>query len=467
MNCAELFSRQAKNNEKKNAVVTADGEAVNFGDLARRAGGIQAHLTSLQLTTEDKALVMALPCPALYASALAMMGLGISIVFVEPWMPLANIEQVVKITQPKIFVANLMGLAWGARVKAIRAIKNWVTLSSLKKNIKDGDFNPVNVAPDLPGIITFTTGTTGLPKGVVRTQGYLVNQHEVLTKSLGLKDDQGCDLTIFANFVFSNLARGCTSLLMPSTWSEGNFWRIEAQAAIHKPSTTTCGPAFLLNAIKLANFPHLDHIHVGGALTDCDIFLSAFKKWPNAHFLHVYGSSEAEPVACIDARESVEKSKLAGFFQALLLGAPVEEAKLSLAENSLWVSGRHVCPQYVGNQRENQLYKKFDEHGVLWHDMGDRVSMTEAGLWYQGRSSQASEDFLLEQKLYSETQSSKSFIRRDSNNRIVWLGEDIAKMTKIALRFKEVDDIVKTKIVRDRRHRARIDRTRSTPKHLR
>ncbi len=344
-----------------------------------------------------------------------------------------------------------MGLLGARASKRFGRSHTGVTLSTLVTRAKKRNFLVLDVDPDLPGIITFTTGTTGAPKGVVRSQGYLVNQHEVLTKSLGLASGQNCDLTIFANFVFSNLARGATSLLMPSRWSKKNFRLIDAKANIYKPSTTTCGPAFLLNAMRYSEFSTLDHIHVGGALTDCKIFETAFDKWPKASFLHVYGSSEAEPVASVDARISVKESKHAGYFQALFLGQPVEEAMLTFTKDTVWVSGRHVCPLYVGSEKENQLYKKLDQHGVLWHDMGDRVAMNDLGLWYQGRSSQEKVDFLLEQQLYFDLKTSKSFIRRNGENEVIWLGEDFLRMKQVATRYKQISRVVKTNIVRDRR----------------
>ena len=48
-----------------------------------------------------------------------------------------------------------------------------------------------SVEENTPGIITFTTGTTGTPKGVVRNQGYLVHQHRILSKVLEIEKHKG------------------------------------------------------------------------------------------------------------------------------------------------------------------------------------------------------------------------------------------------------------------------------------
>lgn len=457
MNCAALFAEWAKTTPTKAAIVTVDGKSINFGELAQRAGGVERELLALGLTAGDKALVMAMPSRELYATTLALMGLGVAIVFVEPWMPLQHIERVVTECKPKVFIAQSIFKLWGLRIRAIREITHWASPNALCRRARPNDFIVSDVPPHTAGIITFTTGTTGNPKGVLRTQGYLIDQHDVLTKSLGLADDSSCDLTIFANFVFSNLARGATSLLVPSKWTRGNLKNLDELAEIFRPKTITCGPAFLLSAMSNARFSSLDHFHVGGALTDIKIFERAFNKWPDAHFTHVYGSSEAEPVAAVDARVATLKSREHGFFQTLYFGMPVPDARVSCTKDSLWVSGRHVCPKYVNADGENERYKKIDEHGVLWHDMGDRVVMND-GLWYSGRSSQACQDFLLEQELYSQAQSSASFLTRDHRNQLIWCGQNLSTMKEIASVRKDIFRVIQTNIVRDRRHRARIDR---------
>ena len=57
-------------------------------------------------------------------------------------------------------------------------------------------------------------------------------------------------------------------------------------------------------------FAGLRAIHVGGGLTNCSIFETAFGRFKDAEFLHLHGSSEAEPVASMGAREAVDRSRV-------------------------------------------------------------------------------------------------------------------------------------------------------------
>ena len=68
------------------------------------------------------------------------------------------------------------------------------------------------VAPDAPALITFTSGSTGLPKVAVRSHGFLLAQHAVLERSLHLRPGD-VDLSTLPIFVLANLASGVTSVL--------------------------------------------------------------------------------------------------------------------------------------------------------------------------------------------------------------------------------------------------------------
>jgi hypothetical protein len=276
------------------------------------------------------------------------------------------------------------------------------------------------------------------------------------------------DLCIFANFALANLASGRGSIIVPSKWREADLKWITQLPFELQPESLTTGPAFLLKlmvAQKTAKLAGLRSVHVGGALTDCWIFEKAFEAHPDAHFMHIYGSSEAEPVALADAREAVRESRARGYFQTLCLGQPIADIEAKFEADNLWVTGPHVCPLYLGGEEENRAHKRRDEQGRVWHSMGDRVRVKDGSWWYSGRSQQPIEHFEIEQKAYALLGSSKAFVLPEAEGLSlciepsVNMGHDeiIAKLRGIEAvrRFYEVD------IKRDPRHRARIDRAAS------
>lgn len=459
MNCIELFERRVRDVPARAALWLPDADVVSFAELTTLAARAQKLLRRANVGPGDAVLVFDTLGPRLYAAILGALALGVTVVFVEPWMPVERVNHVVEAVKPKAFATGWLGKLWGLRASGVRAIPSWVSLGGVASESSDGGIQLESVTPDTPGIITFTSGTTGKPKGVVRTQGYLVEQHRVLAKNLHLEQFEGPDLCIFANFVLANLASGRTSVVIPPKWPAKVLARLGDMPAGLAPETMTAGPAFLLALMKQEKRPPLRSIHLGGALTDCWIHERALELWPDAQAIHVYGGSEAEPVAMADLGAAVRRSRARGLFQTLSIGAPVPEIEARLTPTGLWVAGPHVCPRYVGNDEENALFKRKDERGVVWHAMGDRIVEDAAGWWLRGRTAQRESDFGLEQRIYAKLETSKAFVHRTANEEVVLVGEGLsARAGEIKAAFPEVARTHDARIVRDRRHRARIDR---------
>lgn len=451
---------------------------MSFGELERESKRYQLALKSLGIGKGETVLLGEAPCPELYAFVLAALAQGTAVAVIEPWMPLSKIESVVEGLKPRLFLTGLLGRAWGIRSRAIRAIPTWMSLTGLRREAEmkpadiAGSLDVKSLAPDHLGLVAFTSGTTGLPKGVPRRHEYLIHQHRVLKEALHHEHHERPELTIFTNFVFANLASARGSVVIPSAWKAHDLrWASELQGDL-APETGTMGPAFLRRLVVESGFQNLRSLHVGGALTDTAIFESAFGRFRDTEFLHVYGSSEAEPVAVMDAREAVKLSRDAGYFQTLALGRPIEQIEIKTELSTTWVKGPHVCPMYIGKTEnvaeENRLNKRRDTDGSIWHAMGDRVKLKDGVLWYGGRSSQSETDFEREQRLYSLLDSSKLFLQRERDGRlhlyVEGAGDKLRLIRNEVQNWNEPVSIYQTEIVRDRRHRARLDRVASQAK---
>ena len=396
---------------------------------------------------------------------LGILAMGASMVMLEPWMKVDSIRRILETVQPRLFLASRLSRLWGLRIPSVRYLPAWAATGTADRETAGQDFVLESVDRETPGAMVFTSGTSGNPKGIVRSHGFLSHEHELLSRRLDLGGFDGPALSIFANFVLSNLASGRCSVVIPHRWKVPHLRELDALPASLQPETMVCGPAFLKRITAVSRLRNLKAAYVGGALTDCNILEAGFERWPDARWTLVYGSSEAEPVSVSDARDAVRLSRARGHFQTLYVGEPVPEIRYSLEEESLWVSGAHVCPRYIANEEANRRYKRTDPEGRSWHFMGDRIEADGEGWWFAGRSEQALEDFRLEQAVYSLLGSSNSFIFRDGRDRVCLLGEGLSPHRgHLRSERKEIHRIINARVYRDRRHRAKIDRAKSVRK---
>lgn len=452
MNSVSLFVEQAERHPDRMALWLPDHEALSFSELLQRSSRVQNHLLRHGLQKGDSVLLMDPLSPRLYAFVVACLSLGACVMFVEPWMKPDRIAALIEKVQPRFFVAGLKGRIWGLRLSCIRKIPNWIWPHRAWED-SPRELELISVFTDHPGILTFTSGTTGLPKGVVRAHAYLQAQHQVLNQTLGLDRPAEPDLCIFANFALANLASGRGSVIVPSDWKAAHLQQIQSLRPQNLPTTLTAGPAFLQHLMRSGGLRSLQEIHIGGALTDTETFEEAFQAWPEAHFTHLYGSSEAEPVALADAKEAVSLSKEKGFYQTLFVGKPVPMLQTRFESQELWIAGPHVGPEYWGDSPENKTNKR-REGDLLWHNMGDRIETDPSGWWYLGRSSQSREAVFLEQRIYQHLKHSRAFVHPTPKG--AWLfGESLPGGTSKIFDLAGQTDL---KIQRDARHRARIDR---------
>lgn len=461
MNCVQLALDHVTRSPDRPAIWLPGpgmGKTVSFAELFALACALQRSLVANGVNAGDLVLLQDRLSVRLYAAVFAILGLGATVVLIEPWMPAGHVEQAARSAAPKFIVSGWLGRLWGMRHPAIRAIPIKLSIRRLLQQANGWRFVVEDVDPDQPGAVSFTSGTTGLPKGVVRTQGGLLRQRQVLGRALDAAELPGADLCIFANFVLANLASGRPSLLLRDPWKPRLLRQLDRLPPALQPHSVTCGPAFLRQLLQHASLPRLKSVHVGGALTDCRTFERAFERWPQARFRHLYGSAEAEPVAIADAQAAVRHSREKGYFQTLFLGRPVAEIAHHSDARGLWVSGPHVCGPYLGNHAANRSDKRSDAQGRAWHFMGDRIGLCQdgRGWWYRGRAGQPESDFALEQSAYSALRSSSCFIHRMHTGEILLVGE-----VDPGVRLPGIDRVVPARIIRDRRHRARIDRPRT------
>jgi acyl-CoA synthetase (AMP-forming)/AMP-acid ligase II len=427
-NVVAILAEVARRVPARLALATEDHRSgrrqrASFAELWQRIDRASAGLRRLGLEPGERAIVMIPMSIDLYVVLLALLKLGAAAVFVDPWIGWRQIAAFAAFAAPRLYAgtprSHLLRLLSGR----LRAIPLTVTasrrlgrlpaahtLAELEQDEGDGRIAPA--AADDPALITFTSGSSGEPKGANRTHGFLLAQHRALAAEFPACEDD-VDMPMFPVFALHNLASGISSVVPAMDLrrvDQVDAGRMLAQMAVHGVTTCTASPPFFDRiAAALADNPRrrpaLRRLLSGGAPVS-DAQLAAWQRaLPATEVRLVYGSTEAEPVAQITAAERGRLQAQLGFcvgrpgdqVQARVIRihrGPVAlgaggwaEWELARGEiGELVVTGDHVGKDYYRNPRAMAENKIVDRDGTVWHRMGDTGWLDDAGrFWLAGR----------------------------------------------------------------------------------
>lgn len=404
MNLVHRLAEQASLSPERSAIVDAR-RSITYGQLWKRVQGGAAFLHSVGLKQGDLILILHPISIELYELLLSCFHAGLTAVLIDPAKGTDFLNDCLRRYPSAAFLASPK--AHLLRLKSSELRKTPVQIHtgswlpgtrSWKPSSKEQEITDVN--PETSALITFTSGSTGHPKGVSRTHKFLLAQDSILSKSLRLEAGQ-IDLVTLPVFLLSNLSHGLTSVIADTDLSKPgspDIARIKKQCHTHKITRCTASPAFF-EAMPKDTFTE---IYTGGA----PVFSDLLSQLPeNSHA--VYGSSEAEPISHFSAKDltpEIEASINSG--AGLPAGKPVDEIDFAIIQDQhsetlpamsetefellraevgeIVVSGDHVLTGYLGGHGDSE--NKFSVNGKIWHRTGDAGRLDDDGnLWLLGR----------------------------------------------------------------------------------
>lgn len=394
--------------------IIEERRSISFAALLLRTRRWAARLKTKGVGNGDTVLVFVTPGIELYALLLAIWWRGAIAVFADAWTTRHRLAQVIQRTQPALFVGVPRARALALLVPELRrvpAISTWF-LTRLP-DVKMAS-EPVSVDADQTALVTFTTGSTGEPKGADRSHRFLMTQHHTLLKALG-EIPPGPELVTLPVFLLHALASGRTSLLAPIPHSQPGQHdprRLLQFIHRHKPASVAASPAVyqrLTDFMKRRGYQYAApiHLHIGGALVMPENMAALRQAFPNARLTAVYGSTEAEPIALIDGDElaalnsddclnGVPVGKL--FPGARVQIIPINAGIGPTCSEANWqalcqplgvageicVTGPHVVRRYF-RQPEATQGTKIQVADTTWHRTGDAGCLdTDGGLRIMG-----------------------------------------------------------------------------------
>ncbi|MFZ5986389.1 MAG: AMP-binding protein [Bacillota bacterium] len=362
----------------------------------------------------------------LYQAMSAVMAIGARAVFLDSWARREHLGVSAKVVNPKAMISFEQAFEFCEGVPELSEIPVKIVVgphkrsysASLEKLQQSQMLDEIcAVEGEETALITFTTGSSGTPKGANRTHRFLVSQHLALDSSIPYKVSD-VDLPAFPIFSLNNIAAGVQTVIpVTDIGRPGDKDPVMLVSQIISCSITcaTLSPSMVEGIGRfceenMITMPKVRRVVTGGAPISNDT-LARFKKCvPNAKVWVLYGSTEVEPIAHIEASdilfpgsqgvskgEGVNVGKIAEGLQYKLI--KIVKAPVSI-DNKGWsdltaangevgeliVSGLHVCRSYYKNEEADRKTKIIEPDGTVWHRTGDLAYFDqEENLWLVGR----------------------------------------------------------------------------------
>ena len=327
----------------------------------------------------------------LYAGLAALWRLGAVAVFPEPATGRSGFRHAAKVTNPHGLLASPVIHALALLFPETRTIP--VRLSAaMPSGRRSGSIKDrfETVADQDPALISFTSGSSGASKAMLRSHGLLRAQHAALSPLIEPHNDAEIDLIAFPAFVLTCLGHGTTAV-MPN-WNLRRHDRAARISIIRQAqkigATRLLVPPVIAGTLAGSPLPPTVHrLLTGGGPLYPDVARKFLAGAPNIGLTVVYGSTEAEPIAyanmeAFDHAIWDEASAGAG----LPVGAPIPGIKMKIIDDEIVVAGPHVNQGYLDPARNHE--SKINDGGTIWHRTGDAGCLDAKGqLWLLGQHS--------------------------------------------------------------------------------
>lgn len=383
-------------------------------------------LASLGVAAGDRAALCLRPGVDFFAVTFALFKLGAIPVLIDPGIGLKNFGRCLAQAEPSAFIgiplAHLLRRLFGWAKKSIRikittqsfggrALRE---VESLGRSRSAADYPPTPPA----AAILFTSGSTGLAKGVLYTHENFNAQIHALKQTYNIRPGE-IDLATFPLFALFGPALGMTTVIPDMNFTRPGFVnpRDIIDPIQQLQITNMFGSPALIDRVSRygeqhnVRLPSLKRVISAGAPASPPV-LERFATMlgPEAEIFTPYGATEALPVSSMGSREILAETRnltdqgggvcvgrIVENIRARIMritDAPVprwsDDLELPIGEiGEIIVQGPAVTAEYFRRPDATALAKIQDSGGSFYHRMGDVGYLDPQGrLWFCGRKSQ-------------------------------------------------------------------------------
>ncbi|EKT4090167.1 AMP-binding protein [Stenotrophomonas maltophilia] len=298
---------------------------LDYRQLDARSDAMATGLAGYGIGRGVRTVVMVRPSPEFFLLMFALFKLGAVPVLVDPGIDKRALKQCLDEAQPEAFigiplahVARLV-LRWApsaTRLVTVGRRLGWggTTLAALERAGANGGAMLAATDGEDMAAILFTSGSTGVPKGVVYRHRHFVGQIQLLGSAFGMEAG-GVDLPTFPPFALFDPALGLTSVIPdmdPTRPAQADPARLHD--AIQRFGVTQLfgSPALMRVLARHGRpLPTVTRVTSAGAPVPPDVVATIRSLLPaDAQFWTPYGATECLPVAVVEGRE-LERTRAA------------------------------------------------------------------------------------------------------------------------------------------------------------
>ncbi len=418
--------------------VQKSGKQYTFRQLDEASDEIANGLQKEGIGKGVRTVLMVTPCLDFFALVFALFKVGAVMVAVDPGMGIKNLGKCLAEAEPEVFIGNRKAslarrlFGWARKTIKINIIvdpgfipkiffgQHSKSLADIKhQGANNNDPESQNItnhtqADDMAAIL-FTSGSTGIPKGVIYTHANFNAQVLALKNLYGIQPGE-IDLSTFPLFALFAPAMGMTSIVPDMDFTRPGSVNPEKifSAIEHYQVTTMFGSPALLNRVGRYGEQHhkklsgLKRVLSAGAPVPAKVMKRiADMLNDHAQVFTPYGATESLPVSSIGSDEillsTCHETEVG---KGVCVGLPVDNIDLKIIRiadipiknwnddlildnnviGEITVKGSHVTRAYYNRESSTESAKIIDPAGGFYHRMGDIGYLDEPGrLWFCGR----------------------------------------------------------------------------------
>jgi acyl-CoA synthetase (AMP-forming)/AMP-acid ligase II len=199
--------------------------AITFTELNADSDAVAHGLAAAGVRRGTRAALMVPPSPDFFALTFALLKVGAVPVLIDPGMGVKNLGKCLAEAEPEAFIgvakAHAARRVFGWAKRTLRTTVNagrWrfycdTSLARLRAAGRNrGPYTMPDSAANEPAAVLFTSGSTGVAKGVVYTHGIFAAQVEMLKATYGIEPGE-IDLCTFPLFALFGPALGMTCVI--------------------------------------------------------------------------------------------------------------------------------------------------------------------------------------------------------------------------------------------------------------